>query len=271
MEAEIPQQELADFTKLVKEKYNYDFTNYAASSLKRRLVRILELFQLPSVKELSNKISNDKVFLEKVVKEITVNTTEMFRDTGFWLVMKRELPKLFAQRETVKIWHAGCSTGDEVLTMCILLKELGLLEKAQLHATDLNEDVLNIARNGWVFMRNMDLNQANYKAFGGDNLNKYYKEVDDKAVFDKSLIANVNFFKRDLVLERSAEKYDMILCRNVLIYFNLDLQDRVVQNFADVLSQGGLLAIGSKETISWCKSAKNYEVISNEEKVYRRV
>jgi len=257
----------------VKENYNYDFGDYAISSFKRRILRIIEVFKFNTVEELVAKIKSDKVFAEEFVKEITVNTTEMFRDPTFWRKLRDDVFPVLNANPNIRIWHAACSSGEEVYSMAIALKEAGLYHKAIITASDINEDVIKVAKTGLYPSRNMDLNQSNYERFGGKTLlSNYFKEVKDGNVqMDPTLISNVTFKKFDLVTGPIFSKFDIILCRNVMIYFNLELQDRVVAKFSESLFKNAFLVVGAKETIAWCKSAKAYATYSIEEKIYKKI
>jgi chemotaxis protein methyltransferase CheR len=205
------------------------------------------------------------------LKEVTVNTTEMFRDPTFWKKMKEAVFPLINDFPTIRIWHAACSSGEEVYSMAIALKEAGLYEKARIFASDINEDVIAKAQEGKYPVRNMELNGFNYEKYGGTKkLTDYFKVVGDYAMMDLSLLKNVTFKKFDLVQGEQFQRFDIILCRNVLIYFNLPLQDQVVEKFAKCMSAGGFLAVGSKETIAWCKSVDHYNTFSLEEKIYQK-
>lgn len=266
-------KELRNIITLVKDMYNYDFGEYAISSFKRRIIRIFEIFKFNTVDELLVKIKTDKVFVEEFVKEVTVNTTEMFRDPTFWRKLRDDILPILSSNTNIRIWHAACSSGEEVYSMAILLKEMGLYDKAIITASDINEDVIKTAKSGIYPARNMDLNQSNYERYGGKyKLDDYYKEVKDGNVqFDSKLISNVTFKRFDLVLGAPFSKFDIILCRNVMIYFNLELQDRVVAKFSESLFKNAFFAVGQKETIAWCKAAKSYSTYSIEEKIYRKV
>lgn len=257
----------------LKEKFQYDFSDYTMSSFKRRVMRILELHGFDTVEALIKRLDSDKFFIDTIVKAITVNTTEMFRDPSFWRKLRDEIIPDLNTVNKIRIWHAACSSGEEVYSMCILLKELELLDKAEIVAIDLNEDVLSIAKKGVYFYRNMELNESNYQKFEGKKkLSEYYTQINPELVqFDPRLIENVNFHKYDLVRSLPISKFDLIICRNVMIYFNIDLQSRVVDLFDISLFKGGYLAVGSKETIAWCKAAKHFSTICAEEKIFKKL
>lgn len=268
--------EIADvrkLTQLVKEKYDYDFKDYAMSSFKRRIKRIIELYKFKSVDALIQKLDAQPAFFEEFVSEITVNVTEMFRDPTFWKAMKEQiLPNIMLNHDKLNIWHAGCSSGEEVFTMCIVLKEMMLLDKARIVATDIDTAIIDRAKKATVSMKNMEVNIKNYERYQGEtNLMKYFKEEDNLAVFDKSLLANVSFRKHDLVQGGVFSKFDLILCRNVMIYFNQTLQNNVLYKLHESLFKYGYLAIGSKESLIWCDIANKFIVVNNEEKIYKKI
>ena len=264
--------DLKKITDLVQVKYGYDFRNYAMSSFKRRMLRILELKNL-TIESLLKKLNDQPGFIEEFLDELTVNVTEMFRDPGFWRILRDEIiPGILLNHKTFKIWHAGCSSGEEVLSMTIMLKEMGILQDVQLFATDLDVNILEKAKSIAYPIKNMELNEKNYIRFEGKTtLKDYYKEENGKAIFDKELMQNVTFRKHDLVKGEVFNKFDLILCRNVMIYFNQTLQNEVLKKFHESLFKYGYLAIGSKESLIWCDVANKFLVVNNEEKVYKKV
>ena len=264
--------DLKKITDLVQVKYGYDFRNYAMSSFKRRMLRILELKNL-TIESLLKKLNDQPGFIEEFLDELTVNVTEMFRDPGFWRILRDEIiPGILLNHKTFKIWHAGCSSGEEVLSMAIMLKEMGILQDVQLFATDLDVNILEKAKSIAYPIKNMELNEKNYIRFEGKTtLKDYYKEENGKAIFDKELMQNVTFRKHDLVKGEVFNKFDLILCRNVMIYFNQTLQNEVLKKFHESLFKYGYLAIGSKESLIWCDVANKFLVVNNEEKVYKKI
>jgi chemotaxis protein methyltransferase CheR len=264
--------DLKKITELIHKKYNYDFRNYAMSSFKRRILRMLELKAM-TVEGIIKKLTDQPPFVEEFLDELTVNVTEMFRDPGFWRVMREEIiPGILLNHKQFKIWHAGCSSGEEVFSMAILLKEMGIHEDVTLIATDLDVNILEKAKSGSYPIKNMELNEKNYIRFQGTRtLKDYYREENGKAIFDKELVNNVSFRKHDLVTGEVFNKFDLILCRNVMIYFNQALQNDVLKKFHESLFKYGYLAIGSKESLIWCDIASKFIVVNNEEKVYKKI
>ena len=268
--------EIADIRRLseaIKEQYDYDFTNYAISSFKRRIARIMELYKFQSIDLLLRKIQSDANFFEEFVTEITVNVTEMFRDPSFWReVRDKIIPNILLNHNSISIWHAGCSSGEEVFSMAIMLKEMGMLDKAKIIATDLDKSILDRAKKGTYPMKNMDLNEKNYIRFQGTKkVSDYYKEVNGKAVFDPALVENVSYRTHDLVNGIVFNKFDLILCRNVMIYFNQTLQNEVLKKLHESLFKYGYLVIGSKESLIWCEVSNKFIVVNNEEKIYKKI
>ncbi|MBT1702802.1 CheR family methyltransferase [Chryseosolibacter indicus] len=265
--------DLKRISEVIYQKYNYDFRNYAMSSFKRRVLRIMELKKL-NVETLLKKFNDSPMFINEFLDELTVNVTEMFRDPSFWRVMREEIiPAILLNHRQFKIWHAGCSSGEEVMTMCIMLKEMGILHDVSIIATDLDVNILERAKSATYPIKNMELNEKNYIRFQGSapTLKDYYKEENGYAVFNKDLLTNVSFRKHDLVLGDIFNKFDLILCRNVMIYFNQSLQNDVLKKFHESLFKYGYLAIGSKESLIWCDYANRFIVVNNEEKIYKKI
>lgn len=265
--------DLRRITELVKEQYRYDFTNYAMSSFRRRILRIMELYKFGSADLLIKRLKDDKSFFDEFIAEITVNVTEMFRDPPFWRELRDNvIPNILLNHNTISIWHAGCSSGEEVFSMTVLLKEMGILDKAKIIATDIDKVILEKAKKGHYSMKNMELNEKNYIRFEGkSNFKEYFKEENGKAVMDKSLIENVSFREHDLVQGVVFNKFDLILCRNVMIYFNQNLQNEVLKKHHESLFKYGYLVIGSKESLIWCEIANKFIVVNNEEKIYKKI
>lgn len=264
--------DLKRISELIYQKYRYDFRNYAMSSFKRRVLRIIELKKI-TVEALIKRLEENPSFINEFLDELTVNVTEMFRDPSFWRVMREEvIPAILLNHKQFKIWHAGCSSGEEVLSMAILLKEMGIHQDVTVIATDLDVNILERAKSGSYPIKNIDLNEKNYIRYQGTGqLKDYYKEENGNAVFDKDLLSNVSFRKHDLVLGDVFNKFDLVLCRNVMIYFNQTLQNEVLKKFHASLFKYGYLAIGSKESLIWCDFANRFIVVNNEEKVYKKI
>lgn len=266
--------EIRYLCQVIHEKYNYDFSNYAISSFKRRILRMLELFKIESVTVLIEKLKNDPAFFRTFLNELTVNVTEMFRDPSLWRELRDKiLPNLFSTHETIKIWHAGCSSGEEVYSMAILLHESGWLDKVKIFATDIDDSILGKAKEARYSMKNMiEVNEKNYIRFGGKSkLSDYFKEENGLARMDTNLVQGVTYRIHDLVKSGVFNKFDMILCRNVLIYFNQQLQNEVFRMFHESLFNYSYFIIGSKETLIWSDIANKFITVNQEEKIFKKV
>lgn len=270
---EIQIVDIRRLTETVRSRYGYDFTNYAISSFKRRVARILELYRFASIDALIGRIADDPHFFHDFVSEITVNVTEMFRDPSFWRVLRDAiLPNILLNHDKVSIWHAGCSSGEEVYSMAILLREMGILRNARIVATDIDDVILEKAREGAYPAKNMEINEKNYIRFRGDKqLGDYFELRNGKAVMDKTLVQDVSWRKHDLVSGIVFSKFDLVLCRNVMIYFNQTLQNDVLKKLHESTFKYGYLAIGSKESLIWCEVANRFIVVNNEEKIYKKI
>lgn len=263
---------LRKISELIYEKYNYDFRNYALSSFRRRVARVMEVKKL-TVGNLLRKLEDTPPFAGEFVDALTVNVTEMFRDPTFWKALRDEvLPSIREKKQKFKIWHAGCSSGEEVMSMCVLLKELGILEDVSITGTDLDLSMLERAKSATFPMKNIELNEKNYlQCGGGGALKHYYTQREKAAVFDPALFAGVSFKQHDLVLGGIFDKFDLILCRNVMIYFNESLQNDVLRKFHESLFMHGFLAIGSRESLIWCEQANCFSPVNADEKIYRKI
>lgn len=250
--------------------YGYDFNDYSKASLKRRIDRLFSLDQFPSFAEFRYRVKNDEAYLKRFVEEITVNVTEMFRDPSFYNALRNEVLPVLATYPLIRIWHAGCSTGEEVYSMAILLHEANLLQKSLLYATDLNPDVLERAKEGVFPLSQMKQYSENYLAAGGKHeFSSYYSSRYDRAKFDKALSKKMIFATHNLVSDRSFNEFQLILCRNVMIYFDKDLQDRVLHLFDQSLEPLGFLALGSKETLRFSTVAPSFKQLGKE-KIWRK-
>lgn len=255
----------------VFEVYGYDFTNYARASLKRRINRLWSLDKFPSLAELRYRVRADADYLKRFVAELTVNVTEMFRDPLFYQTLRREVLPTLAAKPFIRIWHAGCSTGEEVFSLAILLREANLLHKSLLYATDLNPEVLKTARNGIFALEPMQRYSENYRLSGGINdFSMYYTAHYGHVKFTDELAAKTVFSAHNLVSDRSFNEFDLILCRNVLIYFDKALQERVLTLFDKSLGPLSYLALGTKETLKFSTIQAKFKQV-NGEKIWRKI
>ena len=254
------------------ETYGYDFTNYARASLKRRVNRLLVIDRLPSFAELLYKVKTEPDYLSHVVEEITVNVTEMFRDPQTFKTIRERVLPVLATHPFIRVWHAGCASGEEVYSMAILLEEAGLLHKSLLYATDLNPSVIENIQKGIFPLAQMKQFSENYFLAGGKKqFSDYYTAKYNWAKFDDRLKAKMIAATHNLVSDRSFNEFQLIVCRNVLIYFDKVLQDKVLNLFDESLEKLGFLVLGAKENIRFSKTAKNYRPVETTEKIWRKM
>ncbi|HEY4148876.1 MAG TPA: protein-glutamate O-methyltransferase CheR [Chitinophagaceae bacterium] len=254
------------------ELYGYDFNGYSRASVKRRISRLMMMDKFASFAELRYKIRTDNDYLRRFVEEVTVNVTEMFRDPSFYKTLRDEIIPVLATHPFIRIWHAGCSTGEEVYSMAILLQEANLLHKSLLYATDLNPGVLEKARKGIFPISQMKQYSENYiLSSGKKDFSYYYTAKYDWAKLNDDLKTRMIISTHNLVSDRSFNEFQLILCRNVLIYFDRPLQDRVLSLFDESLEKLGFLALGAKESLKFSVVVKKYSQLENKERIWRKI
>ncbi|MFD2611815.1 CheR family methyltransferase [Paenibacillus gansuensis] len=251
--------------------YGFDFRNYAYSSLRRRIWHRVYSEKLQTISGLQEKALHDRACLDRLLSDLSISVTEMFRDPGMFLKFREEIVPVLRNYPYIRIWHAGCSTGEEVYSMAILLQEEGLYDRTRIYATDMNQASLEKAKAGVYPLEKMKQYTQNYIEAGGkQSFSSYYTAKYNSVIFDPSLKKNMIFAEHNLVTDRSFNEFQVILCRNVLIYFNKELQDRVHKLFYESLSPNGFLALGSKESIHFTSYADCYQVISDRENLYMK-
>ncbi|WP_343322149.1 CheR family methyltransferase [Sphingobacterium multivorum] len=251
--------------------YGYDFLQYSRASMKRRINRLMTNDRLASFAELRFMLKDNPAFLQHFVEEITVNLTEMFRDPLFFRQLREEILPQLGTYPLIRVWIAGCSTGEEAYSMSILLKEANLYHKSLIYATDINPRVLDIARNGVYPLSQIKSFSENYIESGGkQDFSKYYTANYEWAKFDADLKQKMILSTHNLVSDTSFNSFQLILCRNVLIYFNKDLQERVFKLFDASLENLGYLALGSKETIRFSGIQHNFTAVGDQ-KIWKKL
>lgn len=264
-------EELTDLFGSVKKKYGYDFTEYAQASVMRRITHYMRANKIASVQELQKILLEDENTFSQFVMEFTVNVTEMFRDPSFYMSLRENVIKHLATYPVIKVWIAGCSTGEEVYSLAILLQEEGLLDRTVIYATDINQRALNTAREGVYNMSQIKTYTSNYQKAGGKKaFSEYYTAKYDAAMIDKSLKKHVVFSVHNLAVDGSFNEFQLIMCRNVLIYFNQSLQKKVINLFYNSLSPFGFLALGNKESLLFSDKQQEFTSIDKREKIYRK-
>jgi chemotaxis protein methyltransferase CheR len=256
----------------VFELYGYDFKSYSKASLKRRITRLIAADKFLSFAEFRYKLRSDKQYFQRFIEQITVNVTEMFRDPSFYRTLRNEVLPVLATWPLIRIWHAGCSTGEEVYSMAILLHEANLLHKTRLYATDINPAVLDQVKSGIFPMSQMKQYSENYISSGGKkDFSFYYTAQYSVAKFQDFLSKGIVLSTHNLVSDGSFNEFNLILCRNVMIYFDKSLQERVLQLFYESLEMFGYLALGSKETLNFSELQDSFVQLADREKIWRKI
>lgn len=251
--------------------YGFDFRSYAYASIRRRLWKRVEAEGLASISELQALVLHDSAAMDRLLLDLSISVTAMFRDPDFYRVFRQEVVPLLRTYPFIRIWHAGCSSGEEVYSAAIVLEEEGLLDRARIYATDINDRVLKQAKAGIFPLNRMQEYTENYINAGGErSFSEYYTAMYDGALFSPSLTRNTVFSQHNLVTDRSFSEFHMVFCRNVLIYFDRALQDRVHSLFYDSLVMFGILALGSKESLRFSQYEDCYEMLHVKERIYRK-
>jgi chemotaxis protein methyltransferase CheR len=266
---ELQKQELKELLESIRYLYGYDFTDYSEASVKRRITHFMNSRQIASLEELGKMLMKNENIFEEFIQEVSVTVTEMFRDPLFYKSLREKVMKRLATYPFLKIWIAGCATGEEVYSIAILLKEENLLNRSVIYATDINQKSLKTATEGIYPVENMKNYTANYiKSGGTKSFSEYYTANYGSAMLDKSLRHNVVFSVHNLATDKSFNEFQLVISRNVLIYFNQRLQDRVINLFYESLCPFGFLGLGNKESLLFTDKKKNFEEIDRKEKIF---
>ncbi len=252
-------------------RYGYDFRNYSKAHIKRRVMHRLGTSQLSTVTQLLDKVLRDRDFFREFLDDLSINVTEMFRDPEFYKSLRENIIPKLKTYAYFKIWHAGCSTGEEAYSLAILLKEEGLLDRCQVYATDFNQKVLEIAKEGVYHKDDIEQYERNYLLSGGKNkLSDYYKSMYGSVMFNKELSSRIVFADHNLVTDSVFADVHLILCRNVMIYFEKNLQENVLNLFYESLVPSGILCLGTKESIKFTRFEKLFETIDEKQKIFKK-
>ena len=253
-------------------RYGFDFREYALASLRRRLWRRIHAERLGSVSGLQERVLHDPACMERLLLDLSISVTAMFRDPSFYVAFREKVVPLLRTYPFTRIWNAGCSTGEEVYSLAILLHEEGVYDRTRIYATDINEAVVDRAKEGVFPLDKMREYTENYIRAGGKAaFSEYYTAAYDGARFARSLVENVVFAQHNLVSDRSFNEFNAIMCRNVMIYFDRSLQARVHELFHESLARFGVLALGRKETIAFSPFEGSYEELDRDERIYKKV
>lgn len=268
---ELQQIEINLLLEGIYQMYGYDFRGYVRASLRRRILNRMKAERLPTITALLEKVLHEQEFLERLLNDLSIRMTEMFRDPSFFISFRNQVVPLLRGLPEIRIWHAGCATGEEVYSMAILMQEEGLAEKTKIYGTDMNERAIVSAQKGAFPLKQMQQYTKNYLEAGGTKAFSEYYETDHQfAYFRPVMSENLMFAQHNLVTDGSFNEFHVILCRNVLIYFDQELQQHVHRLMHSSLSDGGFLGLGSKESILFAPDHLHYDDFVPNEKIYRK-
>lgn len=268
---ELNASSLEQLLHLLYQVYGYDFSGYAKASLTRRIHKFMETSHIGDDRQLIQLLTGDTQLFNAFLDTITVNVTEMFRDPSFYKALREKVLPVLATYPQINIWHAGCATGEEVFSLCILLFEAGLLQRTRIYATDINGANLEKAKTGVLPMHHMRDYTANYRLSGGTrDFSDYYTALYDHVIINKEIRERVVFLQHNLVTDRSFNEFHLILCRNVMIYFNKSLQNKVLRLFYESLGSLGFLALGMKENLLFSEHKSKFTVVDSSGKIFRK-
>lgn len=272
MQPFIDQHQYTFLLESVQRRYGYDFREYAESSVKRRVAHFMETHAVRDIDELTNALLTDERLFDVFLQTVSVTVTEMFRNPSFFRMIRTYVVPRLATYPVIKIWIAGCATGQEVYSTAIILEEEKLLDRAIIYATDINQHSLRVAEAGRYPRRNLEKYNRNYREAGGKyELANYYSANEDTVLFREELKRNIVFSFHNLVADQSFNEFQLIICRNVLMYFNTDLQNKVVDLFCDSLCPFGFLGLGDKESLLLSNKPLCLEETDKREKLYRKI
>jgi chemotaxis protein methyltransferase CheR len=268
--AEIEQIELGLLLEAIYRRYGYDFRQYSQASVKRRIYYHLAKTKSQTISELIAKIMYDETLFQALFFDMSVTVTEMFRDPWFYVALREKVVPFLKTFPFINIWQAGCATGEEVYSLAIILKEEGLYERAHIYATDFNDSALEKAKNRIYSLERIKEYTTSYQKAGGKkSLAHYYHAQYASVIMDASLQQNITFANHNLATDGVFGEMHLILCRNVLIYFDRSLQDRALSLFRDSLLYNGFLCLGTKETLDFSKVKKDFTGFAPQEKIYQ--
>lgn len=255
----------------IYDKYGYDFREYSESHVLRRIRNRIVLSGIENISEMQDRILDDERFAAQCIADLSITVTQMFRDPEFYSSVRENVIPILKTYPFIKIWHAGCATGEEVYSMAILLKEEGLYDRATIYATDFNQTALDTAKEGIFPGRMIKEYTANYQLSGGKySFSDYYTAQYDTVIMDRAIRKNIVWANHNLTTDGDFAEMHLILCRNVLIYFNRKLQNKVLGLFAGSLVKGGILCLGSKESLEASDVAEWFSALDRKQKIFRK-
>ncbi|NEW84627.1 MAG: protein-glutamate O-methyltransferase CheR [Mariniphaga sp.] len=263
--------EISLLLEAVYHKYGYDFRQYSKAHIRRRIINRMILSGFEDISQMQTKLLRDEISAVQLLQDLSITVTEMFRDPGFYKSMRENVIPVLKTYPFIKIWHAGCSTGEEVYSMAIILQEEGLYDRTTIYATDFNQQALKRAKEGIFSDKTMKEYTVNYHLSGGkESFSRYYTSDYDNVIMNQTLKKNIVWANHNLVTDSVFAEVHLILCRNVLIYFDKSLQNKVQNLFYDSLINGGILCLGSKENLSSMDIFKEYKVMDKKHRIFKK-
>lgn len=252
-------------------KYGYDFREYSQAHIRRRIMSSMALSGFHDVSQMQSKVLNDQLFASELLQDLSITVTEMFRDPFFYRSLRENVIPILKTYPFIKIWHAGCATGEEAYSMAILLQEEGLYDRTTIYATDFNQFALNRAKEGIFPNKMIKEYTANYQLAGGkESFSSYYISNYDNVIMNQSLKKNIVWANHNLVTDSVFAEVNLILCRNVLIYFDKNLQNKVQTLFYNSLINGGVLCLGSKESLRYSDLYEDYQELDRVQRIFKK-
>ena len=271
MRLEVSDLEIRLLLEAIYQRFHYDFRQYATASVRRRLQQALSGMHCESISRLQERILHDEHAFPRLLAYLTIQVTDLFRDPDFYLALRQQVVPILATYPSLKLWVAGCSTGEEAYSYAILLAEEGLLERTRIYATDINDESLRRAQTGVYGLDRLRQFVLNYRAAGGrQSLSDYYHADEHNAVMSPQLRRHITFADHSLATDSTFSEVQLVSCRNVLIYFDRELQDRALHLFADALCPRGFLCLGTKETVRFSAQSHRFEETHVGQRIFRR-
>lgn len=265
------QSHVRDIMEAIYKKYGYDFRQYSEAHITRRITNRMTLSGLSDISSVKYEVINNEAFASQLLQDLSITVTEMFRDPGFYKSLRENVIPLLKTYPFIRIWHAGCSTGEEVYSVAIVLQEEGLYDRTTIYATDFNQQALNKAKDGIFSNAMMKDYTINYQSSGGkESFSNYYLSDYDHVIMNQSLKKNIVWANHNLVTDSVFAEAHLILCRNVLIYFERDLQNKVQWLFHDSLINGGILCLGSKEGLLYMDVNEAYTELDKQQRIFKK-
>ena len=263
--------EISSLLKAIHQKYGYDFRQYSQAHIRRRVTNRMVMSGLEDISQMQSKLLNDEVFASTLLQDLSITVTEMFRDPGFYRSVREHVIPILKTYPFIKIWHAGCATGEEAYSMAIIMQEEGLYDRTTIYATDFNQQALNKAKEGIFSNKMIKEYTINYQLSGGkESLSGYYTSNYGNVIMNQFLKKNIVWANHNLVTDSVFAEVHLILCRNVLIYFDKDLQNKVQKLFYNSLINGGILCLGSKEGLRFTDFHEEYNEVDKKQKIFKK-